>query len=62
MNRRLVARAHGEPEGILSLAEVPEDRAVRPLVSRVVDLAGTPAALADLAVRRTTGKIMVRTG
>ncbi|MGJ6968815.1 zinc-binding dehydrogenase [Streptosporangium sp. G11] len=36
--------------------------AVRPLVSRVVDLAGTPAALADLAARRTTGKIMVRTG
>ncbi|MER6829249.1 zinc-binding dehydrogenase [Streptosporangium sp. NPDC000563] len=36
--------------------------AVRPLVSRVVSLAETPAALADLAERRTTGKIMVRTG
>ncbi|WFE29112.1 zinc-binding dehydrogenase [Solwaraspora sp. WMMD791] len=34
--------------------------AVRPPVNRVVDLAGTPAALADLADRRTTGKIIVR--
>ncbi|MFY1632731.1 NADPH:quinone oxidoreductase family protein [Solwaraspora sp. WMMB335] len=34
--------------------------AVRPPVNRVVDLAGTPAALADLADRRTTGKIVVR--
>ncbi|MFV2018379.1 NADPH:quinone oxidoreductase family protein [Micromonospora sp. LOL_023] len=34
--------------------------AVRPPVNRIVDLAGTPAALADLADRRTTGKIIVR--
>nr|MDT0657705.1 NADPH:quinone oxidoreductase family protein [Micromonospora sp. DSM 115978] len=34
--------------------------AVRPPVSRVVDLAAAPAALADLAARRTTGKIVVR--
>lgn len=34
--------------------------AVRPPVNRVVDLAGAPAALADLADRRTTGKIVVR--
>jgi NADPH2:quinone reductase len=34
--------------------------AVRPPVSRVVPLAQAPAALADLAARRTVGKIVVR--
>ena len=36
--------------------------AVRPPVTRVVPLAGAPAALADLAAGRTTGKIVVRIG
>jgi NADPH2:quinone reductase len=34
--------------------------AVRPPVTRVVPLAQAPAALADLAARRTVGKIVVR--
>jgi NADPH2:quinone reductase len=36
--------------------------AVRPPVSRVVSLTEAPAALADLAARRTTGKVVVRIG
>jgi NADPH2:quinone reductase len=35
--------------------------AVRPPVSRVVPLAGAPGALADLAARRTVGKVVVTT-
>ncbi|MEE3920509.1 zinc-binding dehydrogenase [Micromonospora sp. BRA006-A] len=34
--------------------------AVRPPVSRLVSLDETPAALTELAERRTTGKIIVR--
>jgi NADPH2:quinone reductase len=34
--------------------------AVRPPVTRVVPLEEAPAALADLAARRTTGKVIVR--
>ncbi|MEU0156670.1 NADPH:quinone oxidoreductase family protein [Micromonospora fulviviridis] len=34
--------------------------AVRPPVSQVVSLAETPTAMADLAARRTTGKLVVR--
>ena len=34
--------------------------AVRPPASQVVSLAETPTALADLAARRTTGKLVVR--
>lgn len=33
---------------------------VRPVIDRVVDLAGTAAALGDLEARRTVGKIVVR--
>ncbi|MPZ27640.1 MAG: zinc-binding dehydrogenase [Micromonosporaceae bacterium] len=36
--------------------------AVRPPVTRVVGLAEAPAALADLAARRTTGKLVVQIG
>lgn len=36
--------------------------AVRPPVTRVVGLADAPAALADLAARRTTGKLVVQIG
>lgn len=36
--------------------------AVRPPVSRVVGLADAPAALADLAARRTVGKVVVAVG
>ncbi|MCY1136737.1 NADPH:quinone oxidoreductase family protein [Actinoplanes sp. Pm04-4] len=35
---------------------------LRPPVTRVVPLDGAPAALADLAARRTTGKVVVRVG
>ncbi|MPZ26448.1 MAG: zinc-binding dehydrogenase [Micromonosporaceae bacterium] len=35
---------------------------MRPPVTRVVPLAEAPAALADLAARRTTGKLVVQIG
>ncbi|MFI7025438.1 zinc-binding dehydrogenase [Micromonospora sp. NPDC049900] len=43
-----------------ALFDLCDSGAVRPPVSRVVSLAQTPAALDDLAARRTTGKIIVR--
>jgi NADPH2:quinone reductase len=52
--RRMHAEAHA------AIAELVDDGRYRPLVSRCVDFADVPAALTDLAERRTWGRVVVR--
>jgi NADPH:quinone reductase len=54
--QRMHAEAHA------AIAELFEQGDYRPLVSRVVDFEDVPAALTDLAERRTWGRVVVRVG
>jgi NADPH:quinone reductase len=53
-----MARIHAETGA--ALAELVASGRYRPLVTRCVDFADVPAALTDLAERRTTGRVVVR--
>jgi NADPH2:quinone reductase len=56
--REEMTRIHAETQGAIE-ALMAEGR-YRPLVSRVVDFADVPAAVTDLAERRTWGRVVVR--
>ncbi len=53
-----MTRIHGETQR--EIAALMADGRYRPLVSRVVDFADVPAAVTDLAQRRTWGRVVVR--
>ncbi len=53
-----MARIHAETQG--EIEALMADGRYRPLVSRCVDFADVPAAITDLAERRTWGRVVVR--
>lgn len=55
-----MVRIHAETHA--ALTELFEQGKYRPLVTRVVDFADVPAAVTDLAERRTMGRVVVRLG